>query len=63
MVANAGKVELGREVEVSQFTNEESKVVRILVSAFNETEEDARELMFNTQTPNRHLMIAKLEIK
>ncbi|WP_277585006.1 GNAT family N-acetyltransferase [Psychrobacillus antarcticus] len=62
MVADAAEVELNSEVTVSQFTDEESEVVRILASAFNETDEDAKELItFNTQTPNRQLLIAKLQ--
>lgn len=60
MVADAEKVELNSEVEVSQYSDEESEVVGVLVSAFGDTEEEAKELIaFNTQTPNRHLMIAK----
>ena len=61
MVADARKVELNSEVIVSQYTDEESEVVRILVSAFGDTEEEAKVLIaFNTQTPNRQLLIAKL---
>jgi len=61
MVAAAEKVELDSEVEVSRYTDEESEVVGILVSAFGDTEEEARALVsFNTQTPHRHLMVAIL---
>ncbi|MFJ7825654.1 GNAT family N-acetyltransferase [Psychrobacillus sp. NPDC096623] len=61
MVADAREVALTSEVEVSRYADEESEIVSVLVSAFGDTEEDASELIaFNTQTPNRHLMIAKL---
>lgn len=62
MVANAGKVELDSKVEVLPYTDEESEIIRVLVSAFGDTEEESKELIeFNTQTPNRHLMIAKVQ--
>ena len=61
MVADAQKLELESEVEVALYTDEESEVVGILVSAFGDTEEDTKEFIaFNTQTPNRRLMVAKL---
>ncbi|SDN29195.1 Acetyltransferase (GNAT) family protein [Psychrobacillus sp. OK028] len=60
MVAVAGTVELDSEVEISHYSNEESAILGVLVNAFGDTEQEARELIaFNTQTPNRHLMIAK----
>lgn len=62
MVADADKVELDSEVEVYGYNDEESKIVGVLVSVFGDTDEEAKELIaFNTQTPNRHLMIAKLQ--
>lgn len=62
MEASAGEVELESDVEISQYSDEESEVVGVLVSAFGDTEEEAKELIeFNTQTPNRQLMIAKLQ--
>ncbi|MCZ8532202.1 GNAT family N-acetyltransferase [Psychrobacillus psychrodurans] len=61
MAAEAVIEELDSEVEVSRYTNEESEVVRVLVNAFGDNEEEAKSLIdFNTQTPNRQLMIAKL---
>lgn len=61
MAAEAGIVELDSEVEVYQYSDEELEVASVLVSAFRDTEEEALELIaFNTQTPNRQLMIAKL---
>ena len=62
MVARSVKEELESEVKVLQYTNEESKVVDVLVSAFGDTEEESKALIaFNTQTPNRHLMVAYLQ--
>jgi len=62
MVADAGKVELDSKVEVLPYTDEESEIIHVLVSAFGDTEEESKELIeFNTQTPNRHLMIAKVQ--
>ena len=62
MVADAEKVELDSKVEVLPYTDEESEIIRVLVSAFGDTEEESKELIeFNTQTPNRHLMIAKVQ--
>ena len=62
MVADAEKVELDSKVEVLPYTNEESEIIRVLVSAFRDTEEESKELIeFNIQTPNRHLMIAKVQ--
>lgn len=61
MAAEAVIEELDSEVEVSRYTNEESEVVRVLVNAFGDNEEEAKALIdFNTQTSNRLLMIAKL---
>lgn len=61
MAAEAVIEELDSEVEVSRYTNEETEVVRVLVNAFGDNEEEAKALIdFNTQTPNRQLMIAKL---
>lgn len=62
MVAAAGKVEIGSEMEVLRYSDEETEVVEVLVSAFGDTKEEVKELIaFNTQTHNRHLMIAKLQ--
>lgn len=62
MVADAREVKLNSEVKVSHYTDEESEVVGVLVSAFGDTEEEAKELIaFNMQTPSRQLMIAKLQ--
>ena len=62
MVARSVNEELESEVKVLQYTNEESKVVDVLVSAFGDTEEESKALIaFNTQTPNRHLMVAYLQ--
>ncbi|QUG40363.1 GNAT family N-acetyltransferase [Psychrobacillus sp. INOP01] len=61
MLADAEKVELDSEVEVYRYTDEESEIIEVLVSAFGDTEEEAKELIaFNTQTPGRLMMIAKL---
>lgn len=62
MVADAGEVELDSKVEVLQYTDEESEVIGVLINAFGDLEEESKELiLFNTQTPNRHLMIAKVQ--
>ena len=62
MIADAAELVLESEVEVYPYSDEESEVVGILVSAFGDTVEDAKELIkFNTHTPNRKLMIAKVK--
>lgn len=64
VAATMRKVEIESEVEVLEYTKEESEVVDVLVSAFGDTEEESKVLIaFNTQTPNRHLMVAYLQGK
>lgn len=60
MIAAAAHMELDGAVEVSPYTDEEPEIVGVLVSAFGDTEEEVKALIeFNTQTPNRHMMVAK----
>ncbi|WP_313894225.1 GNAT family N-acetyltransferase [Psychrobacillus sp.] len=60
MVASAEENALANKVKIFPFDGtDDNALVDILASAFEETEEEARELIaFNTVTPNRRLMLA-----
>ncbi|MEI4769017.1 GNAT family N-acetyltransferase [Psychrobacillus sp. FJAT-51614] len=62
MVGNAEIIPVSNDIKIIPYTEEESAVIKVLVSAFGDTEEEARELIrFNTVTPNRQLMIALMD--
>ncbi len=64
MVADANVNFVLNDVEILLFSTEESEVVAVLVNAFGDSEDEAKEMIaFTTATPNRRLMIAKLEGK
>lgn len=59
MYANAEAKEAFSKVDIIPYNGEESDLIEVLVSAFGDTEEEAREMIaFNTATPNRRLMLA-----
>ncbi|GGA22172.1 GNAT family N-acetyltransferase [Psychrobacillus lasiicapitis] len=64
MVATAVETDMQSEVNIMPYTSEESEVMEVLISAFDDTLEEASNLIaFNTQTPNRELFIATLKNK
>ena len=64
MVADANVNFVLNDVEILLFNKEESEVVAVLANAFGDSEDEAKEMIaFTTATPNRRLMIAKLEGK
>lgn len=59
MAADAVENEMISEIEITPYSSEELELIELLASAFGDTEEEARELIaFNTQTPNRKMMLA-----
>lgn len=64
MVVKAEATSISNEVEIIPFSSEEFELIDVLVSAFGDTVEEVQNFIaFNTQTPNRQLMIATLENK
>ncbi|WP_144510231.1 GNAT family N-acetyltransferase [Bacillus sp. FJAT-22090] len=64
MVANAELNLPPSELEILPYSFEQTELIEVLVSAFGDTiDEIINFIAFNTQTPNRRLMIAKLENK
>jgi len=62
MLAQAEATTISNEVEIIPFSSEVSELIDVLVSAFGDTVEEVLNFIaFNTQTPNRKLMIAKIE--
>ena len=62
MVANAEETSISSNLTITPYATEELELIKVLTSAFGDTPEEARELItFNTETPNRRLMIASLE--
>lgn len=61
MVAKAEATSLSSEVEIIPYSSEESELIEVLISAFGDTVEEVMNFIaFNTQTPNRKLMVATL---
>ncbi|WP_391119717.1 GNAT family N-acetyltransferase [Psychrobacillus sp. L3] len=59
MAVNAVANESFNKVQITSYNMEESELIEVLVSAFGDTEEEAREMIvFNNETPNRRLMLA-----
>lgn len=62
MVAKAEAILSCNEIEIIPYSKDESQLIEVLISAFGDTVEEAMNFIaFNTQTPNRKLMIATLE--
>lgn len=62
MGANAEITSVSNDIKIIPYKEEESAVIEVLVSAFGDTEEEARELIaFNTITPNRQLIVALMD--
>lgn len=61
MVAKAEANDAFNTVVIIPFSTEEAELVEVLVSAFGDTVEETKEFIaFNTETPNRRLMLAKV---
>lgn len=62
MIANAEANKTFNKVEIIPYSSEESELIEVLVSAFDDTEEEAKVMIaFNTQPPNRRVMLALVE--
>ncbi|MFJ8065943.1 GNAT family N-acetyltransferase [Psychrobacillus sp. NPDC096426] len=64
MVAKAEAMLTSNDLEIIQYSSEESELIEVLISSFGDTvEEILNFIAFNTQTPNRKLMVATMENK
>lgn len=62
MIAKAEATTVSSEIEIAPYKSEEAELIEVLTNAFGDTEEEARELIaFNTITPNRCLITARLD--
>ena len=60
MVAKVDPIQADSSFEVMPFEHEEEELIEVLKDAFDDTEEEAKEMIaFSVQTPNRKLMLAK----
>lgn len=62
MITDAAENELFDKIEIKPFQTEVSELKEVLMTAFQDTEDETMEFIgFNTQTPNRRLMLAMKE--
>ena len=62
MYANAEANETFAKEEIIPYNGQDTELIEVLVSAFGDTEGEAREMIaFNTETPNRRLILVKVD--